>query len=179
MNTMDYYKVLGVRKDAPGDLIKRAFRCRAKLLHPDVNAGSRAKQEFQLVNEAYQVLKNAENRRLYDLRLARGNLSRKVYYRPGKTNTGNRAATYAQYRQESPFYEDAADGKRISWFEKLFERFLFFTMLMLGLSALFYGVYRALGEPVEGVNPYLGIVFGLIFTSLFLFGWDKMQRLKT
>jgi hypothetical protein len=52
-------------------------------------------------------------------------------------------------------------------------------MLMLGISAIFYGIYRALGEPVEGVNPYVGIIFGVVFTGIFLFGWDKMQRLKT
>ena len=170
---MDYYRVLGVNKNATDASIRQAFRCRAKLLHPDVNTNTSAKREFQMANEAYQVLKDAEKRRLYDLRLQQGSLGRKVYYRPGQTRQSTERVNYAYY------YGDPSTEHKPSRFEKIFDRFLFFTMLMLGLSALFYGIYRALGEPIEGMNPYLGIIFGVIFTGLFIVGWDKMQRLNT
>ena len=168
----DYYTILGVSRHASDDSIRRAFRCRAKLLHPDVNPAKRAKYDFQRVNEAYQVLKNAEKRRLYDIRLLQGSLNQKVYYRPAKTRRPHYAAPYT-YMHSNDYQEHSP-----SRFEKAFDKFLFFFMLMLGFSALFYGIYRALGEPVEGVNPYLGIIFGLVFTSLFIFGWDRMQRVK-
>lgn len=170
---MDYYHVLGVEKDATEASIRKAFRCRAKLLHPDINKDTRAKHEFQLANEAYQVLKDSSKRRLYDLRISNGSFSQRVYYRPGQTTQANPRVYYA-YSYGDPNHEH-----KPSRFEKIFDQFLFFTMLMLGLSALFYGIYRALGEPVEGVSPYVGIVFGVIFTGIFLFGWDKMQRLNT
>lgn len=169
---MDYYTILGLKSNATDACIKHAFRCRAKRLHPDVNSDVNAKQEFQLANEAYQVLKDADKRRLYDLRRNQGSLGRKVYYRPGKTSPSP-SNTYAAYH-----YGEPENEYQPSLFEKLFDRFLFFSMLMLGLSALFYGIYRALGEPVEGMNPYLGIIFGAIFTGIFIYGWDKMQRLK-
>jgi curved DNA-binding protein CbpA len=170
---MDYYHVLGVNKNATEASIRRAFRCRAKLLHPDVNKGTRAKHDFQLANQAYQVLKDTNKRRLYDLRINSGRYSQKVYYRPGQTTHSN-PKTYHAYS-----YGDPPTDYKPTRLEKIFDQFLFFSMLMMGLSALFYGIYRALGEPVEGVNPYVGIIFGVIFTVIFIFGWDKMQRLKT
>ncbi len=171
---MNYYDVLGVPGNADAECIKRAFRCRAKRLHPDVNRTSRATRDFQLVNEAYQVLSNEEKRRLYDVRMARGTFGRRVYYRPGPTANGHVRATRPGYRYYRP--EEKHTPSR---FEKAFDQFLFLFMLMAGLSALFFGIYRAVGEPVEGVNPYVGIFFGVFFTSLFLFGWDKKQRLES
>lgn len=170
---MNYYRVLGVNKDATEASIRKAFRCRAKLLHPDVNKDLTAKHDFQLANEAYQVLKDTNKRRVYDLRIHRGSLSQKIYYRPGQT-TPSKPNSYYAYS-----YGDPTTDYKPTRLEKIFDQFLFFTMLMLGLSAIFYGVYRALGEPVEGVSPYVGIVFGVIFTGIFIFGWDKMQRLNT
>lgn len=59
----DYYSILGVSKSASGDEIKAAFRKKAHEHHPD-KGGDEAK--FKEVNEAYQVLSNADKRRQYD-----------------------------------------------------------------------------------------------------------------
>jgi molecular chaperone DnaJ len=60
----DYYKILGVEKNASADEIKKAFRKLAHEHHPDKQGGDEAK--FKEVNEAYQVLSNAEKRQKYD-----------------------------------------------------------------------------------------------------------------
>ena len=63
----DYYKVLGVKKDADQNQIKKAFRKLAQEYHPDKNSGDDvAAEKFKEVNEAYQVLSNEESRREYD-----------------------------------------------------------------------------------------------------------------
>lgn len=62
----DYYKVLGVEKTATEADLKAAFRRLARKLHPDVNKASDATEKFKEINEAYEVLKDPEKRKLYD-----------------------------------------------------------------------------------------------------------------
>ena len=62
----DYYEVLGVLHTASDAEIKQAFRRKARELHPDVNPSADAKEQFQRVNEAYQVLGDPARRSRYD-----------------------------------------------------------------------------------------------------------------
>jgi len=64
MTKRDYYEVLGVSKDASPDEIKKAFRRLAVQYHPDKEGGDEAK--FKEINEAYEVLKDAQKRQRYD-----------------------------------------------------------------------------------------------------------------
>lgn len=63
----DYYAILGVNKTASTDDIKKAYRKLARQYHPDVNQNNReAETRFKEVNEAYEVLSDADKRRKYD-----------------------------------------------------------------------------------------------------------------
>ena len=63
----DYYKVLGVNKNATEKEIKQAYRRLARKHHPDLNSGDKkAEAKFKEINEAHQVLSDAEKRKKYD-----------------------------------------------------------------------------------------------------------------
>jgi DnaJ-class molecular chaperone len=67
MEFRDYYNVLGVKRDASAADIKTAYRKLARKYHPDVNPGNKeAERKFKEINEAYQVLGDAEKRKKYD-----------------------------------------------------------------------------------------------------------------
>ncbi|MDD5454565.1 MAG: DnaJ domain-containing protein [Candidatus Ratteibacteria bacterium] len=68
MTKRDYYKTLGVEKNASTEEIKKAFRKLAFKYHPDKNQGNKeAEEQFKQINEAYAVLSDPQKRQQYDL----------------------------------------------------------------------------------------------------------------
>ena len=66
-NREDYYKVLGVKRTATPDEIRKAYRRLARKYHPDVNPGDKsAEDKFKQLSEAYDVLSDAKKREVYD-----------------------------------------------------------------------------------------------------------------
>lgn len=67
MEFIDYYKVLGITKEATSDQVKKAYRKMARKYHPDLNPNNKeAEKKFKQINEAHEVLIDPEKRKKYD-----------------------------------------------------------------------------------------------------------------
>jgi molecular chaperone DnaJ len=63
----DFYQVLGIKRDAKPEEIKKAYRRLARKYHPDVNPGDKAAEErFKLITEAHEILSDPKKRKVYD-----------------------------------------------------------------------------------------------------------------
>lgn len=66
MEYKDYYKILGIKREASQEEVKQAYRRLARKFHPDVNKDPDAEEKFKDLGEAYEVLKDPEKRTAYD-----------------------------------------------------------------------------------------------------------------
>ena len=66
MDYKDYYKIMGLSRDASEKDIKMAYRRLARKYHPDLNKEANAEEKFKELGEAYEVLKDKEKRKVYD-----------------------------------------------------------------------------------------------------------------
>lgn len=108
MEFKDYYKIMGVPRDASQDDIKRAYRKLARKYHPDVSKDPQAEARFKELGEAYEVLKDPEKRVAYD-RLGTNWKADQEFRPPPDWNAGfefsQQGFTGADASQFSEFFE--------------------------------------------------------------------------
>ncbi len=102
MEYKDYYKILGVDKNASTDEIKKAYRQLVKKYHPDSgDSAEKSKEKFQEISEAYEVLKDDEKRKKYDAFGANGNFSAGSHFDPSQygysVNYGGNASSFSDF----------------------------------------------------------------------------------
>src|SRR5450432_2647546 len=113
MEYKDYYKILGISKTASQADVKKAFRKLAVKYHPDKNAGDKkAEEKFKEINEANEVLGDAEKRKKYDELGANW----KAYEQQGNPNGGQRQQGGQRYRD----FGEGVGGEFSDFFESFF-----------------------------------------------------------
>src|SRR5688572_16460269 len=90
MEYKDYYKILGVSRDASAEDIKRAYRKLARQYHPDKNKAKGAEDKFKAANEANEVLSDAKKRTAYEQLGAIWKAGQNYTMTPGWENFGGR-----------------------------------------------------------------------------------------
>lgn len=106
MDYKDYYKVMGLSRDALAKDIKMAYRKLARKYHPDLNKEPGAEEKFKELGEAYEVLKDPEKRKIYD-----------QYGRDWEANKNARASQQAHSWGDSGGYDQQSTR---DFFESLF-----------------------------------------------------------
>jgi curved DNA-binding protein len=111
----DYYDVLGVKRDASSEDIRRAYRKLARKYHPDVNKEPEAEDRFKEISEAYEVLRDPEKRERYN-RLG-------ANWRAGDDVSG--AAGFGDFGRQGGFRDvhvEFGGGEFSEFFDSLFGR---------------------------------------------------------
>ncbi|MDP9137988.1 MAG: DnaJ domain-containing protein [Pseudomonadota bacterium] len=111
MEYKDYYKILGVEREANADQIKSAYRKLARQFHPDINKAKGSEERFKEISEAHEVLKDPEKRAAYD-QVGKG-------FRPGEEF---RPAPGWDAGFEFSGADQSAKGDFSDFFESLFGR---------------------------------------------------------
>ncbi len=123
----DYYGILGIPKNAPDKDVKAAYRKMARKYHPDVNPGDKAAEaRFKQINEAFEVLSDAEKRKKFD-QYGSDYENAEAYARARQQaqQQGQQYGTYGRGGQGAPYttYETSDMGDLNEVFESLFKGF--------------------------------------------------------
>ncbi|MCI0712863.1 MAG: J domain-containing protein [Chloroflexi bacterium] len=152
----DYYMLLGVDSDADSATIQRAYRQKAKEYHPDLNPGEDAKEKFQRLNEAYNVLTDAELRRQYNgLRWRFTTYGRRSSSNPYdgtsfREETIRRASQWQQSRWEEVFERRQASRRaRVEWDDE--PGYWLHDFGLGALRPLYRGMINTFGSPYRYV----------------------------
>ncbi|GMI43768.1 hypothetical protein TrCOL_g4561 [Triparma columacea] len=143
---INYYEVLELKPTATQNDVKKAYRRLALLHHPDRNAGSDdSTEKFKLISEAYTVLSDPSQRKVYDTRSQYDSFSpRSTSSRSRNRNTYRYGDSRGGSSREDPFAQ----------FDELFRNDPFFASAFEGLDDLFTQTFKKSGYEKRGERKY-------------------------
>ncbi len=162
-NNKDYYDILGVPKGASDDEIKKAYRNLAREHHPDMVAKSdkaTAEKRFKEINEAYQVLKDPQKRKMYD-QFGHAGMGQGA---AGNSGFGGFGGSQGQWGPFTYSYSSGGSGESFDPFD-IFEEFFGFRgfggqqRTRKGKN-LFYEMHINFAEAVKGTEKTIRVESG-------------------
>ncbi len=155
----NYYKILGIEVDASNESIKKAFRLLAFKYHPDRNESPKAKEFFQLLNEAYATLMDSEKRLAYDKILYPHKIRTEIHPSMNRTRK-------VQPTNPKNYYQYQKQDEKTYLPPKFARYFLFSTGLILGLFMLSFPIIYMYMYSVSSTLFFIVLGFVLTVDSL-------------
>jgi hypothetical protein len=170
----NHYRLLGLHPAADDQQIRRAYRDRSRLYHPDTTKlpPLLATQKFQRLNEAYGILSSPERRRLYDLSIGYSRWSvvqsqspvtnPAAMHRTQANSTANSTASATvteQYERTTSAYLDATDRPLSPG-----ELFALAILVVTFIGCLAIALFVGLSQPTVGIQPEFARELGLTRT---------------
>ncbi len=171
----DYYKILGIERDATTNQIKRAYRKMAIKYHPDMNRDPNANWFIRDINEAYQTLGNQHNKRKYDLNLLSGGYTIDPKYNEGK---GRKYGTAYKYKSRAKTPPPPTSYKKPDRDFEIMQNGAYYSLLVIGILGIIFAITDLFQNKVEDLNSLSGIIFGVLFTSLLIYTRLKIYTKK-
>ena len=171
----NYYQVLQVSATASTEDIKHAFFQLAKVLHPDLNHASDAKERFEELNEAFRVLSHPEERALYDATLKEPKVTKDTFKKTsGFADEEQKKATIRQYRKTLIMRAIV----RISW-TSLTTMLIWYVVTLLANVSLFRNSSLWSDLLAQTYSPFslIALVMGLVTGALLMI--DKLFKIET
>ena len=164
MNQIDYYKILGLKPGATLDQIKKAYRKKARLYHPDLNTRKDAAEIFISVNEAYEYL-SEKQKKLSDNSISQEEIT-KAWIRYRREQARKRA--YEQSRQR---FKDFSNSKtyRTSMVLNRAQIIINMTVSIFITFMAVFGYIMSWGRVEDGYDPpsVIGFIFLLSIGAIF------------
>lgn len=145
MELKQYYQLLGVEATADLETIKKAFRTQIALYHPDKNKSEGARQRFDDLIEAFDVLSNPNKRQRYDEMLKTAATNKPVIIEPSQEKE------YKQWQKEAKKKSDTY------WLKDLESIFLLELFFDVGFSGLLFGA----DDLLDGLGDSIGDIFDI------------------
>lgn len=147
------------------------------VFHPDKNPSPDSKLQFQKIQEAYRTLSNFEKRKKYDTWLMYGG---SVLQEKGPNpDQPVRRRSRGQTVRNRPGYQSkdfVRKEKEPDHDFSMMERYMFYSLLLIGIAAIFLAIRDLVWGEWTGINSLTGIVFGLSFTILLVFTYNTFYR---
>jgi hypothetical protein len=185
----DYYKILEIPRNASLEDIKRAYRYKAKLVHPDVNDSAKAHEVFVVVNEAYETLIDSQRRYIHDMKLnytdaVKTNAEKKKQYYGSSVKNNSYTNTNANSNSSNFHYDWNSFNKR-AYKEKTDEDYFKQSPIIYNLlfvSGMFLGFLITIITIVSTYKNYWPAPFILISILGFILirqGWRGIMGKET
>jgi hypothetical protein len=174
MTILMYYEILGIRDGANAVEIKRAYREKAKLVHPDHNNAPEAKDEFIRIHNAYEVVMAHLQGKLYREKLQEPVTFAAAEVKMRREAMRNRAQEFAKMKYEEYLKEcEAYHSSPYSWIFKILYYGLFYLYIFCALIFIFVPLWAGYEGGIGYFFLCLPLFIFAYFTVKMANGWKK------